>query len=199
MSMNRPRYNMGRIDWIGAEALGVPGSRTFRLLVMSGETAAQLWLEKEQLQALAEAIARMLIGIDSEKGADYKPGSEPAGIPRPPNFPASPDIELYVGTLGLRYDPQRDLIALEAYERVPPDVELAEGESAEGESAESEAPTFRCLTSRRQMEGLQATSLEVVAAGRPRCPLCGTPLTNAGMPHFCPQTNGHQKLTEDSE
>ena len=53
MSMKRPRHNMGRVDWIGAEALGLPGQRTFRLLVLSESMSAQLWLEKQQLQALA--------------------------------------------------------------------------------------------------------------------------------------------------
>ena len=56
--MKRPRHNMGRVKWIGAEALGVPGQRTFRLLAYTEAMSAQLWLEKEQLQALAEAVAR---------------------------------------------------------------------------------------------------------------------------------------------
>ena len=30
----------------------------------------------------------------------------------------------------------------------------------------------------------------VVAAGRPRCPLCGRPLEGDGA-HFCPGANGH--------
>ena len=97
--------------------------------------------------------------------------------------PASPEIEFHVGALGLRYDPQLDLIALEAYERDIPD---------------DSPPTFRCLTTPQQMEALQTNSLEVVSAGRPRCPLCGAPLSEAGMPHFCPPTNGHQRLEEEA-
>ena len=49
------------------------------------------------------------------------------------------------------------------------------------------------------MLALQSNALEVVAAGRPRCPLCHTPLSAPGMPHFCPPTNGHQKLAVDDE
>jgi hypothetical protein len=38
----------------------------------------------------------------------------------------------------------------------------------------------------------------IVAGSRPRCVLCGAPLT--GEPHFCPQQNGHARLhTDDSE
>lgn len=180
--MKRPRDNMGRVDWIGAEAVGLPGQRTFRLLAMTGESSAQLWLEKEQLQALAEAIARMLLEIDAEKGGDMRPSRSPGSNVKPPNFPASPEIEFQVGALGLRYDPQRDLIAIEAFERDVP---------------EDSPPSLRCLTTRQQMEALQSNSLDVASAGRPKCPLCGAPLPEAGMPHFCPPTNGHQKLGEE--
>lgn len=184
MSMKRPRHNMGRVEWIGAEAVGVPGQRTFRVLAYTTNGSAQLWLEKEQLQALAEAVARMLLEIDTERGMDLRSMGPPLSAPKPPDFPANPELEIRVGTLGLKYDPQRDLIALEAFDLESPDDDM---------------PMFRCLASRQQMEALQANSLEVVGAGRPRCPLCGTPLSQAGMPHFCPRTNGHQKLTSEDE
>lgn len=184
MSMKRPRYNLGRVTWIGAEAVGVPGQRTFRLAVQAQNTAAQMWLEKEQLQALAEAIARLVIEIDAERSQSLLATSNEGDNPRPGDFPSSPEIDFQVGALGLRYDPQRKLIALEVYDR---------------EAEEGDGPALRCLATAEQMERLQANSLEVISAGRPRCPLCGAPLTTAGMSHFCPPTNGHQKLTPGDE
>ena len=86
--------------------------------------------------------------------------------------------------LQLRYDSQRDLIALEAFDQDP---------------SESPPPEFRCLISHEQIEMLQLNSMEVIASGRPLCPLCGTPLPAPGMPHFCPPTNGHQRLVEEGE
>src|SRR6266576_2101153 len=121
MSMRRPRHNMGRVDWIGTESVGLPGQRTFRLMALTEESSAQLWLEKEQLQALAEAIARMLLEIDAERGGGLHSASSGNSNAKPPNFPPRPEIEFQVGALGLRYDPQRDLIALEAFERDTPD------------------------------------------------------------------------------
>ncbi len=188
MSMRRPRHNMGRVRWIGVEALGMPGQRTFRLLAYSDELSAQMWIEKEQLQVLAQAIARMLAEIDAERGADQpldlKKAEPGPSIPKPPDFPAEPDVDMKIGMLGLRYDPGRDLIAIEAY-----DLEAEEGEP----------PALRCLTTREQMEALQTNTLEVIAAGRPRCPFCGTPLSVPGLPHFCPPMNGHQKLEDASD
>src|SRR6478672_5754968 len=110
MSMGRPEaeHNLGRVSWIGAESVGVPGQRTFRLMMVSERGAAQLWLEKEQLQQLAEAIARMLLEIDAERGADFRPSISAEATPKPGDFPARPDIDFHVTALGLRYDPERD-------------------------------------------------------------------------------------------
>jgi uncharacterized repeat protein (TIGR03847 family) len=187
MGREEAENNLGRVSWIGAESVGLPGQRTFRLMMMSDRASAQLWLEKEQLQALAEAIARMLLEIDTEAGQDFRPPvpSEQAGgeiNPKPAEFPAHPDIDFQVVALGLRYDPARDVIALDAFEQ---------------EAAEDAPATVRCLITRRQIERLQSNSLDVVSAGRPRCPLCHMPLPEAGIPHFCPPTNGHQKLEDE--
>ena len=187
MGMRRPRHNMGKADWIGVEAQGLPGQRTFRLLVAAQQTAAQMWLEKEQLQALADGIARMIAEIDVERGVSFSPGREeptqqPAASPKPLDFPSNPQIELQVGALGLRYDPKRELVALEVYDR---------------ESMENDPPAFRCLATRYQMETLHQNLMEVITSGRPRCPFCGTPLSSPGVPHFCPASNGHQKLSEE--
>jgi uncharacterized repeat protein (TIGR03847 family) len=184
MSMRRPRHDLGRVDWIGAEAVGLPGERTFRLLVRNRETSGQLWLEKEQLQALATAIAQMVAEISNETSFDMTPSGPATTNEKPSDFPAQPDIEVYVGELTLKYDSSIDLIAIEV---------LGRDEDPEG------PPTFLCTATRTQMLALQANSLEVLAAGRPRCPLCHTPLSAPGMPHFCPPTNGHQKLVGDEE
>ena len=184
MSMRRPRHDLGRVQWIGAEAVGLPGERTFRLLTRNRETTAQLWLEKEQLQALATAIAQMAAEISNETSFDLTPSGPTTANPKPEDFPASPEIEVYIGELTLKYDSSIDLITIEV---------LAREEESDG------PPTFACTATREQMLALQANALEVVAAGRPQCPLCHTPLSAPGMPHFCPPTNGHQKLAVGDE
>jgi uncharacterized repeat protein (TIGR03847 family) len=184
MSMRRRTYDMGRIDWIGSESVGVPGQRTFRLAVYNRTMSAHLWLEKEELQALTQAIAQMLLEINTERGLQIPMRDQSADNPKPASFPATPDYDLKIGSLGLKYDSSRELIAIEANSR---------------EDEEDAAPRFRCLTTREQLEKLQVNTLDVLSAGRPRCPLCGTPLPNAGVPHFCPPTNGHQKLSEMDE
>src|SRR6476646_5650118 len=136
MGMRRPRYNLGRVDWIGTESVGLPGQRTFRVMFAAGETTAQLWLEKEQLNALAEGIARILLEIDADKGLDLTRGTSGAENPKPPSFPEQPNIDFRVDSLVLRYDSSRDMIALEATDR---------------EAEADDPPMFRCLASRSQM------------------------------------------------
>jgi uncharacterized repeat protein (TIGR03847 family) len=184
---------MGRADWVGAEAIGVPGQRTFRLMVLTASSSAQVWMEKELLQNLAAKIGQLLAQIDAASGDALQSSLPPNLIPKPPNFPPNPEIDFHAVNLGLRYDQERDLIALEAF-----DQETVE-EREPDEAQRDQPPTLRCLTTREQMEALQANSVEVVAAGRPRCPLCGTALSTQGMPHFCPPTNGHQKLIADED
>ena len=50
-------------------------------------------------------------------------------------------------------------------------------------------PAARFVATRSQMRALSEYALEVVAAGRPNCPLCGRPIDRQG--HFCPRTDGH--------
>jgi uncharacterized repeat protein (TIGR03847 family) len=126
----------------------------------------------------------MLIEIDTTQGLAIPSRTEPVSNPKPADFPAIPDVELHVVALGLRYDPDYDLIALEVFDQ-------------EMDEENEEPPTLRLLGSRAQLEALQLNALEVVAAGRPRCPFCGTALSQAGLPHFCPPMNGHQKLTSE--
>lgn len=181
---SRPRYDMGRIDWIGSESVGVPGQRTFHLAIYNRTMSAFLWLEKEELQGLTQAIAQMLAEINTDKGLQIPLRDQSPENPRPAGFPNTPEFDLKIGALSLKYDSGRELIAIEANSR---------------DDADDATPRFRCLVTREQLEKLQINTLDVLSAGRPRCPLCGTPLPNAGVPHFCPPTNGHQKLSELDE
>jgi hypothetical protein len=63
---------------------------------------------------------------------------------------------------------------------------------AQGEE-EGEYPEVHLWGSRSQMLALSQRAAEVVAAGRPRCPLCDEPLTPGGR-HVCVRDNGHDKF-----
>ena len=49
---------------------------------------------------------------------------------------------------------------------------------------------MRLFVTRAQLRVLARHGSEVVARGRPLCPLCGNPLDPTG--HICPAQNGHR-------
>ena len=154
---------------IQVEAIGEPGDRRFRLLsIVNGQTYA-VWMEKQQVQALGLALEQMLARLPD------------AG----PVLPATPGLaefdretrkQFRVGRMELGYDDDEDRIVIVAHDL---------------NSQEESDATFACRMTREQARDLSAESAAVVAAGRPRCTMCGEPMGPG--PHVCPQQNGHFK------
>lgn len=161
---------LGPLTHISAEAIGQPGQRRFRLRAMNepGETAT-LWLEKEQLTALGEALGNVL------KAEAYEHHRVPLDdTQEAPVLPLNSTFEFQPGQLSLGLDHDERTIVLMA---------------ADG-PAEDEATTSISMTvdyGRAYALGQQIAS--VVAAGRPPCPLCTAPMDPTG--HVCVRTNGH--------
>ena len=149
------------------ESFGQPGQRTFRILAETPDGRISVWLEKEQIVVLGSAIDDLLARVLDDAHAD----SEPAAFA---TFVG--ELEVKAGALAIGFDPQLAQFSVEA---------------SDFESAfELDALAF-ALT-RRQFVALREQIADIVSRSRPRCVLCGTPLT--GDTHFCPPSNGHAKL-----
>lgn len=163
----RPSHDIGELDEIDAEAIGEPGQRAFRLLAESGPITASLWLEKEQLQALGliidQHVARLTRGV----------GKATPILTLAGRFPSKATVDFKVGRMALGYDTERRKFVFTAYDIEAPD---------------ETTPTLSCIATQPQVAALSAKIMEVVAAGRPRCPLCGAPIEGK---HVCPASNGH--------
>ncbi len=159
---------------ITADAVGEPGSRTFYVQARKGATLVTLLCEKEQVRALAEAAQQMLDELKGKypKGATFMQLQMDMSLEEP----LSPDFR--IGQMGLGYDEDNDLIVIVARELTPEDV------------GEEEASVVRFFCSRAQIDALLHHAFEVVARGRPVCPLCGRPVDGEAE-HFCPRSNGH--------
>lgn len=169
--METPEYDLGRVLSIDAEAIGEPGRRRFRLITRSSVYAVGIWMEKEQLAGIGAWFDEMLRRLEEER-----PSGEPDAGPLP--FEGALDVEFQAGRIGLGYVEEEDVFALQAF-----DVE----------SDREDRPTLHCFLSRGQCRVLCRKIDEVIAAGRPICPLCGQPMDLTG--HACPRTNGHQAGT----
>ncbi len=173
---NEP-YELGRATGILADAVGQPGSRRFRILARNDFELANLWVERQQLEAMAIAIQKLLVEIPNTGDIE-----DPDRPPREGavTFDLQPNIQFRVGQLALGYEEARKLFLILAH-----DVE------ADADST----PSFTCLVTRAQLQAFGFAVYALVAAGRERCPLCGLPLEGGVHDHF--RSNGHHK--EESE
>jgi uncharacterized repeat protein (TIGR03847 family) len=167
--MENAEHDFGEALSVDAEAIGQPGQRTFRLLVKAASRTASIWMEKQQLAGIAIWLDEVLERLDREQ-----PSDEPAVEPLPVG--AIFDVEFRATQIGLGYSEEDGLFAIHAF-----DERMAGG-----------APAFRCLLTRGQSRTLSRKIAEVVAGGRPLCPLCDMPIDPAG--HVCPRSNGHHQI-----
>ncbi|MFN0096794.1 MAG: DUF3090 family protein [Dehalococcoidia bacterium] len=167
--MPEPR-SLGPVIHITAEAIGQPGQRRFRIKAMLPDgTPLSLWLEKEQLTALGDAIQTVL----KEEG--YEHHTIPLDDAEPdPVYPLDAEIDFRIGQLSMGIDRDARQIVLIAAEA-----------AGDGEATDGITLNF----SYRGGFDLRMTINSVVAAGRAPCPLCSAPMDPQG--HVCPRKNGH--------
>jgi len=158
--------DLGRARAVDALTFGEPGQRTFQLRVIGGgNAAASLWMEKQHLQQLNLAFAQVLAQID------YRDRPQPADMS---DFPVAAEHDFKVGRLALGFDSSDRSVVLDAYE-------LTADEEAEA--------ILRVRLAPDQVAWLVGQLSEIIATGRPLCPLCGVSADSDG--HTCVRTNGH--------
>ena len=186
--------DLGLVSIIGADAVGQPGQRRFRLFVRSRKASAIMWLEKEQLAGLAEALDRTLALITEGQvlRTEARAGGIMAAEAMPADFPRYPDYEVQVGQMRLSFDEQDSFFALLI---TPLNISLKSGR--EPEITMSEEEQILVSFTQQQAQDLSSTIQAVVTSGRPVCPLCHTPLD--GGPHACVKQNGHREIVQIEE
>ena len=172
-------------DRFVAGAVGQPGQRTFFLQASQAGSVVSVVLEKAQIAALAERLAALLAEL-RDRGIDVAGGS--AGSARDDAPLAEPIAGLFrVGMLTLAWDGTSRRVVIEARELVEgddePDDEDEDGDAGDGPD------TVRVLLAPHSAAAFAERAAQVVAAGRPPCPVCGLPLNPEG--HICPRRNGY--------
>jgi len=151
---------------------GTPGHRAFYLQARTESDTLTFALEKAQVSVLAEKLGELLLMIDRE---DTISGAAPVRDPALETDLTEP--EWRVGTIGLAYDENADVVSL-----------LIEPTSGDEEGDEP-TDTVRFLLRRDQVRAFILHAMAVVSEGRPLCQLCGLPMDPEG--HACPASNGH--------
>ena len=168
---------MHPVSRITIDAIGQPGQRVFLLQAGQGSQIVTLKLEKEQAQVLAHSIDQLLEEVSERFPRQISKMEEPLASELMLREPVEPLFA--VGQMGLGYDEAEDALVLVVQEL----------------TTEEEADTARIArfwASRGQMQAISRHALDVVASGRPICPLCNRPMDPEG--HFCPKRNGHDRV-----
>ena len=197
-----PSFDFEAPDFFTTGTVGVPGRRTFYLQAREAGSVVTLKLEKEQIRALAEYLAKLLNDLP-----------DPGALPRDMALLEPVSEAWVVGSLGVAYDEAADrilIVAEELSEEAEEEDDDDDDEAAE-ESAAEEGPRAarapaeaveppepgeppdtakaRFRLSRPQAAAFVERARSLVQAGRPSCRLCGLPMDPDG--HTCPGTNGH--------
>jgi uncharacterized repeat protein (TIGR03847 family) len=181
-----PVYYYDPPDRFVAGAVGQPGDRTFYLQATSSGRVTSVALEKFQVSLLAERIDELLDEVLRQTGgAASVPAAAPAALrdDEPLDMPLTEEFR--VGAIALAWDSDGDRVVIEAQEESEEPVEpLAD------ELPPDSPGVLRVRISAGAARAFAERALQLVAAGRPPCPLCGLPLDADG--HICPRQNGHR-------
>jgi uncharacterized repeat protein (TIGR03847 family) len=168
-----------------AGTVGQPGDRTFYLQASGGGRTVSVALEKVQVSVLAERLEELLEEV-RRRGAGDVPVVAPRELEDTAPLDAPVEEEFRVGTMGLAWDGEDEVVVVEALapaegeEEVEPLADADEGPNA-----------LRVRISAEAARAFVVRAQRVVAAGRPPCPLCALPLDPEG--HVCPRQNGHRR------
>jgi uncharacterized repeat protein (TIGR03847 family) len=217
--MPRRLFQFDPPDRFVAGTVGQPGNRTFFIQARRAGQIVSVVLEKVQVAVLAERLGILLDelesrGITPPTGA-VMADSAPLDEPINETFRATAltlgwdgDTEQILVEARAEDDDDEDaadaddddedeeeieetVIDLSAVEGLAgsPAGELLAAFEGVDEDADDGPDTLRVRMTTEAARGFVQRALEVVAAGRLPCPLCGQPLDPQG--HICPRRNGH--------
>ncbi len=189
--MPRRRYIFDPPDRFVAGTIGEPGDRTFFLQARDGSRVVSVVLEKVQVAVLAERLGALLDELDLRGIA----AAEDATVSVPMELDADDEAPLEeplneafrAGSLTLGWDGGAERVLVEAR------AQDEDGEAVDPEDDDDEdddgPDLLRVRMTAAAARSFVARATNIVAAGRPPCPLCGAPLDPQG--HICPRRNGH--------
>lgn len=151
---------------------GTPGDRTFYVQAQDEFHLVTVLVEKQQVEGLAELVARLLARVDDDPATDWDRDAMELRSPVEPRW--------RVGELSVGIDPEQGRFLMELTELVT-------------EEEDREPWEIRIWMDQDQARRLAAHAEEVVGQGRPRCQLCARPMEPDGD-HVCPAMNGHGSL-----
>ena len=174
--MSSQRWSFDQPDRFIVGTIGAPGEREFYFQMRQKNILVSLATEKSQAMALAERITTIIREI--KKSAPLS-AVNPAPIDdQPLELPL--DSEFIVGAIGIAFDPS--LLEIEISFR---------GENEDESDDDESGPAVEVHLDLSMALAFAQRTMALVAAGRPLCPFCTSPIDPKG--HLCPRANGYRR------
>jgi uncharacterized repeat protein (TIGR03847 family) len=162
-------YDLRDVGRFTVGAIGEPGHRVFYFQVFADGVEVAVKCEKQQAQALAEHLVKLLDDLPHDAGTPVAPAE------------ALPPTELIwpVGSISLGVDREALRLLVMFEEMLDPDEE--------DDPLTVDPAQVRLRISAEQVQAYVAQVESLVATSRPICRLCDAPIDPSG--HACPRLN----------
>jgi uncharacterized repeat protein (TIGR03847 family) len=174
--MTSQQWSFDQPDRFIVGTIGAPGEREFYFQIRQKNILVSLATEKSQAAALAERITTIIREI--KKSAPLSVINPAPTDDQPLELPL--DSEFAVGAIGIAFDPS--LLEIEISFRA---------EDADETEDEGTSPVVEIHLDLSMAQAFAQRTMALVAAGRPLCPFCISPIDPRG--HLCPRANGYRR------
>jgi len=172
--MTSQKWSFDQPDRFIVGTIGAPGEREFYFQIRQKNILVSLATEKSQATALAERISTIVREI--KKSAPLSAVNPGPIDDQPLELPL--DSEFVVGAIGIAFDPA--LLEIEISFRGDDEVD-----------DEDSGPLVEIHLDLSMALAFAQRTMALVAAGRPLCPFCTSPIDPKG--HLCPRANGYRR------
>ena len=174
--MSSQKWSFDQPDRFIVGTIGAPGEREFYFQVRQKNILISLATEKSQATALAERISTIIREI--KKSAPLSAVNPAPVDDLPLELPL--DSEFVVGAIGIAFDPSQ--LEIEISFRAEDAYEVEDEDSG---------PLVEIHLDLSMALAFAQRTMALVAAGRPLCPFCISPIDPRG--HLCPRANGYRR------
>lgn len=160
----------GDAQFVTPQALGEPGNRRFRIVVVVDNMTWMLWMEKQQVQALGLAMEQIL---------EFMPANNamPDWALQDTQYDEGTDLQFRVGRIEMGFDAADNQVVVAAHDISRDDMDDSDA-----------VPDMRFRMSLQLARAFSEAAADLMTKGRPLCPMCGLPKEEG---HVCPEQNGH--------
>lgn len=171
-------------------AIGSYPDQSYFLQVSDAGKDVTVQLDFRQVRLIGKRINQLLDSVAAHMNIPVASKVKKASDQGPLHMPV--DSEFLVGSIGLGWDMESLSLVIEVLDFTSLPV-TAEMMMQDGEGPD----TLRISLTSAAARQFACRALEVYAAGRPLCPLCGEPLDEEG--HICARLNGYRRDLSNSQ